>query len=211
MATASPRVRVLRGFEAADADLGTVRTQGARHLVVDPELVQGAIDDGYRVGYQAGFDAALLDAAAAIDARERQRAADVAAVMERLTAAATSIESEHAEVVAIIEHQTIALAIDIAETLTGHAVATATEPGRAALERALQLAPHGPPVTAYLHPDDCETLGNIAAIDTFVDRGITIVASPDLDRGDCIIDIDATRIDARIQPALDRVREVIES
>ena len=63
---------MLRGVEPQAADLGTVRAQSARHLVVDPELVQGATDDGYRVGYQAGFDAGLLDAATAIDVRERQ-------------------------------------------------------------------------------------------------------------------------------------------
>ncbi len=211
MTTAVRRVQVLRGFEARDADIGVVRSQGARHLVVDPELLQGATDDGYRVGYQAGFDSALEDAAAAIESRERRRSEELASVLDQLANTASFIESDHADIIAAMQHQVIALAIDIAETLIGHELATGSDVGRAALDRALQLAPKSGPVTAQLHADDYATLENSGEINGYADRGITITVGTELSPGDCIVDVEATRIDARIAPALQRVREVLYS
>ena len=93
--------------------------------------------------------------------------------------------------------------------LVGHSIAHNTESGRAALRRALQLSPPGCPVTARLHPDDCATLGSVADLDEYANRSVNIIEDPALQRGDCVVDADATRIDARIAPALDRLREVI--
>jgi flagellar assembly protein FliH len=209
MTTATRKVRVLRGFDADDVDVSRIRTRTYRDLVVDPEVVQTATDDGYRIGYQAGFDAALADAAAAIDSREQQRASNLAAVIQELAEAAERIEEHHSAIVAEMETQIVALAIDIAETLVGHDIATSTNPGLDALVRALHLAPTTNAVSAQLHPDDYATLTASADWERFADQGLTIIENAQLQRGDCIVDAEATRIDARLAPALARVREVI--
>ena len=209
MTTATRKVRVLRGFDAIDTDISRIRTRSYRDLVVDPEVVQSATDDGYRVGYQAGFDAALEDAAAAIDSREQQRANSLNAVLETLSIAAMRIEADHHEIVEEMQRQVIALAVEIAETLVGHEIAVATNAGLDALTRALQLAPTAQVVTAQLHPDDFATLAASHEWERFAAQGVSILANATLQRGDCIVDADATRIDARIAPALERVRETI--
>ena len=209
MTTATRKVRVLRGFDAVDADISSIRTRSYRDLVVDPEVVQSATDDGYRIGYQAGFDAALQDAAEAIDSRERQRSQSLVAVLDELGSVAMSIEQSHGHIIEEIQRQTIALAVDIAETLVGHEIAAAANPGLDALTRALQLAPTAKVLSAQLHPDDFATLSLSPDWERFDLQGLSIIENPSLQRGDCIVDADATRIDARIAPALQRVRETI--
>src|SRR5882724_2676313 len=90
--TTGPRVRVLRGLEptestATRADLGTVSARSARDLVVDPSLVRDATDEGYRIGYDAGFTAGLSDAAEAIDSRERSRGQQIQTLLAELQSA----------------------------------------------------------------------------------------------------------------------------
>ena len=208
MTSTTRRVRVLRGVEPQAADLGTVRAQSARHLVVDPELVQGATDDGYRVGYQAGFDAGLLDAATAIDVRERQRAADLRSTLTKLEQSVTDVADNHARMIETIDSQIIALAAELAEVIIGRELAATSQAGFDALRRALQFAPHGAAAVAHLHPDDIQTLGDTTAV---FGHELTIQADPSLDRGDCFVDIDSLRIDVRIQAALQRVRESVTS
>jgi flagellar assembly protein FliH len=202
-----PRVRVLRGIQPSAADIGTVRARAARDLVVDPALVEEATESGYRAGYDAGFTAGLEDAATAIDSRERARGDQLHAVLEQLHVAATALATDHRSIIADIEARVVAIAVDVATELVGHDVAQRDERGRAALGRALRFAPDGAPVVARLHPDDVATAG----VDTDAAGGdsIRIVADPTLAPGDCIVDVGATRIDARIAPAIERVRAVL--
>lgn len=206
MATA-PKVRVLRGVSVQAADLNTVRSASARTLVVDPELVRAATDDGYEAGYQEGFDAGLQDSASAIDARERQRSSAVADVIERLALASDRIAQEHDLVLADIETRIVDLACALAETIVGHELSISTNPGRDGLVRALQFAPETGHVHARLHPDDAALLGDVDGI--LGRRSLTITPDASLMAGDCIVDIDSTRIDARIAPALARIQEVL--
>jgi flagellar assembly protein FliH len=206
------KVNVLRGVAATTADLGTVRARIARDLVIDPELVRDATDEGYRSGYNAGFTAGLEDAAAAIDAREQQRRAEVHAAVERLAAETHALDARHTAVIADIEDRIIDVAFEIATVLVGHEIAVATAPGRDAILRCLQLAPIDGTVVARLHPDDVDTASpnsSDAGNDSTYGRTLSIVADATLARGDAIVDIGPTRIDGRIAPALERVREVL--
>lgn len=205
--TTAPKVRVLRGVTVKAADLDTVRASGARALVVDPELVRAATEDGYDAGYQAGFDAGLADSARAIDTRERQRSAAVADVIERLNAASERIAQEHTGVLTEIESRIIDLACALAETIVGHELSASTNPGRDALVRALQFAPETGHVHVRMHPGDAELLGDVAS--TLGRRSLTVTSDSTLTTGDCIVDIDSTRIDARIAPALARIKDVL--
>lgn len=206
MSTAAPRVRVLRGVEPQAADLGAIRTHRARQLVVDPALVQAATDDGYRAGYQAGFDAGLADAAEAINAREASRASDLNATLQRLEQATALIREDHDEIILSVEHHVMRIAAELAAIIVGRELSTTEHPGLEALQRALQFAPRGAAATAYLHPDDMLTLGDYR---TAFDRDLEVVEDPTLQRGDCVLDIDAMRIDSRIADALQRVRDAV--
>ena len=205
---ATRRVRVMRGVTTDTADLGTVRSQSVRHLVVDPHLVQSATDDGYRAGYQAGFDAGLADAAEAIDIRERKRAGALQTTIATLAQATDDLAGDHANIIDGIESQVVALAIEIARIIVGRELTTTSEPGIDALQRALQLAPDGVPAVAHLHPDDAATLG-AQFIDDQV-RELSIVIDESLVPGDCIVDINAMRIDARIGGAFERLVELMQ-
>ncbi len=204
----APKVTVLRGIDASAADLGTVRARIARDLVIDPELVRDATDEGYRTGYNAGFTAGLEDAAAAIDAREQQRQAELRSVVQHLASAVDGLDARHREVISEIEQRIVAVACDIAEALVGHELALAQAPGRDAITRCLQLAPADGTVIAHLHPDDVAT----AAVDDPVvtyGRAVRIVADASLTRGDAVVDVGPTRIDGRVGPAITRIREVL--
>jgi flagellar assembly protein FliH len=202
------RGRVLRdsdGFRAAD--LGTVRAAMARDLVVDPALVQHATEDGYRSGYDAGFAAGLEDAAAAIESRERTRGEQLQAALERLAIEVDVVADRHREVITQVEDQIVRVAFDIAEAVLGREL-RATDQGAAdAIHRALQFAPPSGPVVARLHPDDLASLTHPEQL--LAGRALTVVADPSLAPGDAIVDVGPARIDARIAPALERIRAVL--
>jgi flagellar assembly protein FliH len=207
--TSGPRVRVLRGLHPAAADIGTVRAPIARDLVVDPALVQDATESGYRAGYDAGFTAGLEDAASAIDSRERTRSEQLRSTLDQLRAAADALGTEHRSIVADIEARVVDIAVAVATELVGHDLAHSDERGREALARALRFAPEGAPVVARLHPDDVATADLESVHAELGSRNLSIVADTTLRPGDCIVDVGATRIDARIAPAIERVRAVL--
>ena len=203
--TSGPRVRVLRGLEPTPADLGTVRARVARDLVVDPALVRDATESGYRAGYDAGFTAGLVDAAAAIDSRERARTEQFGAVLDTLRAAADTLGTEHRSIIADIEARVVDIAVEVATELVGHDLTNTDERGREALARALHFAPEAAPVVARLHPEDIATADLESLHSVRASRNLTIVSDLTLAPGDCVIDLGATRIDARIAPAIERV------
>ena len=88
-----------------------------------------------------------------------------------------------------------------------HELAISTNPGRDALVRALRFAPETGHVHARLHPDDAALLGEMDAV--LGRRSLSVTADPSLQSGDCIVDVDSTRIDARIDAAFERIAEVL--
>lgn len=211
---------VLRGLTPADQrppappaaeptaiDLAVVRSRAARELVVDPTLVEEALEEGYRMGYDAGFQAGLEDSAAAVQERERARDEQVRTAIAALLGAAEDLRHRETTARTALEDQIVAAAFAIAETIVGHELRHAEQRGRDALARALALTPEDGLVTARLHPDDLATVGDVETLAP--GRALEIVADPTLSPGDCLLDVEACRIDARIGTALDRVREVL--
>ena len=191
----------------ARADLGTIRAPAARDLVVDRSLVDGALSDGFRAGYEAGFETGIAEAAQAAAAREQSRAQQVQSVVAQLGAAAEILREREGTAVEIIEEQVALVAFRIAEVLVGHELAASTAPGLDAIARALPFAPKDGMVTAYLHPDDAETLGDPAAV--LAGRARAVVPDAPVAPGDAIVEVAGCRIDARVDAALDRVRELL--
>lgn len=186
------------------ADLGTVTARPARGIVVSAELVESAKQDGYAAGHDEGYAEGYQQGIAAAEGHANL----LGQLVQRLAAAADELSAREATARADIEDQVVAVALQIAEVVIGHELAQPDTRGRDAIARALALAPERGHVTARLHPADIAVI-DPAAMST--GRTIDIVPDPTLAPGDCIVDVGACRVDARIGPALERAREVLES
>lgn len=170
---------------------------------------------GYAAGWAHGVQAARLMAEAeqhaAAAQRQRAEARHTAEVQRAITAldtAAGDLEQRSAPGAHEIEDMIVSAALTIAEALIGTSLRDHETRGRAALLRALALAPAGEDVVVALHPDDLAVLdGKADHLD--LSRSITLVADPSLAPGDALATCGATAIDARISAGLARVREVL--
>jgi flagellar assembly protein FliH len=200
--------RVLRDVSVTPADLSQVSARVARTLVVAPELIEGALRDGRRAGYEDGYSSGYADGLAEARVRTADLADRLIGLVPRLDDAATDLYAREATARVHIEDQVVSVAFEIAQALLGHELHHAEQPGRDALARALEFAPEQGHVVARLHPDDLAALGDPA--DLAPGRSLTIVADPGVQPGDCIVDVNGCRIDARIDTALERVRSVLD-
>jgi flagellar assembly protein FliH len=220
--TSSPDLpsRLVRG--AAAADLPAAPLEG----LLDPlqrsgldELATAARQDaraeGYAVGWAQGRRAAeeAAQREAAIAAAERaefaaRSQASLVSALRALTAAADALEGRAVAPAAELSAAVVATSFELAQALIGRELTLATEPGIDAIRRALPLAPENRPVTARLHPDDASAARS-ALPTANLGREVLIVADPSIEPGGAVVDCDATRVDAQLGPALDRVREVL--
>lgn len=168
-------------------------------------------------GYAAGWAAGQRAAAAAAEADREAILAEVTeletartdAVHRAVTAvqqAAESLDRRNALPAAELEDLVAAAAFAVAEAVVGHELRISTTLGADAVRRALAQAPQGRPVSVRLNPQDYATLDGTAPQ---LGRQVTLVADASLAPGDAIAECDATRIDARLAAAIERVREVL--
>lgn len=212
--------RLVRG--AAAADLPSAPLEG----LLDPlqragldELSavarQAARAEGYAVGWaqgrRAAEEAAQREAtAAAVERAELAKRSETAmlSALQALAAAADALEGRAVVPAAELSAAVVEGAFELAQTLLGRELTLTTEPGLDAIRRALVLLPENRPVTARLHPDDASvTRAALAAAE--LGREILVVADPSVEPGGAVVDCDATRVDAQLGPALERVREVL--
>jgi flagellar assembly protein FliH len=198
------RGRVLHGASVAvAADLGVVSSRAARAIVVNPELVEGAMRDGFTAGHTEGYTSGYADGLEA----GRAHAAKLAGRVQRLSVAADALATRETTARAEIEDQVVATAIDIAAAILGNQPSQPGELAQGAIARALALAPEQGLVKARLNPADVAAIGDAAPIAT--GRMLELVADSSIAPGDCIVEVGACRVDARISTALERVREVL--
>jgi flagellar assembly protein FliH len=172
---------------------------------------------GYAAGWAHGVRAARLvsDAEAHVATANRERAeaertAEVRRALTALDAAATALEHSAAPSAHEIEQLIVSSALTIAEALIGDALRDDEIRGRAALARALSLAPAGEDVTVALSPADHAIVTAITGTGsdgTGLGRTVTLVADATLAPGDALASCGATTIDARLSTGLARVRD----
>jgi len=209
LSRASTKARVLRDVSVvAPADLGQVTARVARTLVVSPELIEGAIRDGNRAGYDDGYTSGYADGLAEARARTEDLASRLSGLFPQLVEAASALYAREATARVEIEDQVINVAFEIAQVLVGHELAHTEQRGRDALARALAFAPEQGHVLARLHPDDLAAIGDPA--DLAPGRSVALVPDASLHPGDCIVDIAGCRIDASLDATIARIRAVLD-
>lgn len=199
------RGRVLRGAQvgAAVADLGTVSSRAARAIVVDPAIVEAAARDGYTGGFEEGYEAGYAEGLG----RAEHHTEMLRVLVGRLGQAAETFGARETLAREDVEDQVVATAFRIAEAIIGRTLEDPGERARTAIARALRLAPETGIAVARLNPADAAAIGDPATLAT--GRALELVADPGIAPGDCIVDAAECRVDARIDAALDRVREVL--
>jgi len=203
------KARVLRDVSViSPADLGQVSARVARTLVVAPELIEGAIRDGNRAGYDDGYSSGYADGLAEARSRTEDLAARLTGLFPQLGEASSALYAREATARVDIEDQVINVAFEIAQVLLGHELTHSEQRGRDALARALAFAPEQGHVLARLHPDDLAAIGDPAELAP--GRSLAVVADTGLRPGDCLIDVAGCRIDARLDATLERIRAVLD-
>jgi flagellar assembly protein FliH len=167
-------------------------------------LVEAIRRQAYAEGFAQGRDDGFLEGAAEA-ARQVVEAAEP--VLGALVAAAQDLQARDAVTLAELDDVVVGFAMDVARTVAGHELTTETDPGRAAIARAIGLAPDRGDVLVRLHPDDVAMLGEIETLAP--GRGITVVTDASVQPGGCLLDVGACRVDAQIAPALARVQKVL--
>ncbi len=163
---------------------------------------------GWAEGRRAADEQALADAerAAAERAAEQDRqAAEHERALAALRSAAQMLESSVAQVCAVIEAQSVEVALQLTEAVVGREVALAEQPAADAVRRALTLVPEGTTVTVRLRPEDRSALDP----GEFAGYGVRLVDDSTLASGDAMVETDTAVVDATVAAALARVREVL--
>ena len=199
------RGRVLHDVQvgAVAADLGTVSARSARGIVVSTELIESATRDVYEAGFAQGFDQGYTDGIA----QAAQHTQLLAGLVQRLGQAADVLLSRETTTRQEIEHDVVATAFQIAEAIIGREIAQPDTRGVDAIARALELAPERGLVTARVSPADLAVIGDAGQLAT--GRALELVADPSVAPGDCVVDVASCRVDARIDRALARIREIL--
>jgi flagellar assembly protein FliH len=201
---AGPRVGILRGLTTSDQP---VRTDPRAAISGTPAAVADVRREAEEAGFAEGYAAGM---AAARAAHEEQVAAYVqgcATTLTALDAALADLRAHEAVGLQQVADQTAALALEIAEVVLAREVASAADPGRDAIARAIGLVPDEGDVIVRMHPADLARLADVE--DLLPGRAVGLVPDPAVGAGGCIVQVGATRIDAQIATALDRVVEVL--
>lgn len=207
--------RIIRGGEARRLrpapvtplhELSLLGEDGARMEAAIDEARTHGYHDGHAAGYRDGWDAGERAARASVAAVLWAR---IEPVLTALRGATADLAERDAVRLEEIEPELIGLVLSMTEALLGRELACAPSPVRDAMRRALAFVPDRGEVTVFVHPDDADTIG---AVDDLVPgRDLRFVGSATVERGACIVDVGACRVDAQLAPALERVRSVLRT
>ena len=170
-------------------------------VVLEPQQILTMQEQAQADGYRVGMEAAQADAQAAAERAQTQIRSALDALAGATTQAAAALRSEQKR----LEAAAVELSFDIAEAILAREVELAANPGRDAVARALAELPATGPATIRLHPDDLAAMGEG---DVFPPE-TKVVADPSVGRGGCVLDVGAAMLDARIETALQRVRQIL--
>lgn len=170
-------------------------------------LGEDPVDTDRERGYAAGYDEGKAAAAEEFRRAERVRDSEVERSLQALGTAVDAAARALDERVDALSRALPGLLFALVEAVVGRELAVATDPGRDAIARALALSPPKEPVVARLHPDDVARLGDLGEVGG--NREITVVADAAVAPGDAVVEVGPSRIESRMDEALERVRAVL--
>ena len=197
---------------------GTAETRPAplskvEDLVIEPyrhgrgpfeAALEAARTQGHADGYARGIEEGRR---AGQDQAMREFSELLAPALEALEAARDLLVARDALHAEEIEGALMALAVDVAEVLVGHELASVDAPALDAVRRALQLAPQRGDIVVHLSPADMELVHAVAPLAP--GRSVEVVADGSVERGGCLLRVGSCTIDAQLAPALERVRTAL--
>jgi flagellar biosynthesis/type III secretory pathway protein FliH len=190
-----------------------LRGQTSQLSIVDPEALlvleedlsserdrtlNAAWDAGYADGLERARATAECEAEQARTTFGRARLA----LSDAATQAASAFELERRR----LECGAVELAFALTKAILARELELSRSPGEEAITRAVSESPAGCELIVRLNPADVETIGD----ETRLDAATRIVADPSIGPGSCVLEIGTTVVDARIDTALERVRQVFD-
>ncbi len=177
-------------------------------------LREHARQEGYAAGHTEGSEAAGAVVAEAERAAEA-RLAEVQARWERrlvsataaLGAAVTQLEQAALPVAEDVRDSVITIVLTLVEDVLCRELALADSPVVDAVRRALTLCPADAPTVVRLHPDDLAELPAEALAE--LPDTVRVVGDLSVERAGAVAETGATRVDAQLGAALERVRAVL--
>jgi flagellar assembly protein FliH len=151
---------------------------------------------GYADGLAAGRDEAIAEV------RERAEA-----LLGQLDAAVQAHQTRQTRTFDELSDDVARFAYATVDALLGRELALAESPVRDAVEHALRFTPDRTAAIVILHPDDLELLGAVG--DLAGARAVEVLGDATVQRGGCVVRAGECEIDARIDAALERVRELL--
>jgi flagellar assembly protein FliH len=188
--------------DAAAAAGGSSPASAAPHraATIDPaELDRVRLEAsarGYADGLAAGRDEAIAEV------RERAEA-----LLGQLDAAVQAHRTRQARTFDELSDDVARFAYATVDALLGRELALAESPVRDAVEHALRFTPDRTAAIVIVHPDDLELLGAVG--DLAGPRAVEVLGDATVPRGGCVVRAGECEIDARIDAALERVRELL--
>jgi len=186
---AAPDPEVLR----REAELARQRAQqaAAEALVREEQQRQDAVRQAREGGYQDGYRDGLAAMESFKQSYAAQCGAQVAAVIQKMHDRLEQVELDLAQRVG-------GIALDVARQVVRSELAQRPEHVVAVTQEALSVllvsARH---VAVRLHPDD-HALVVQGCAELLSARGARVVADPQLERGDCLVESDIGTVDARV-------------
>jgi flagellar assembly protein FliH len=175
-------------------------------------------DRAHAEGYAAGFAEGAAAAEVVVAQAEAEAGVRLAEVQTRWERRMVSAAAALGDAVRRLEQTTVPVAeevrdsvlsavVTLVEDVLGRELALAVSPGLDAVRRALTLCPEDAPTVVRLHPDDLAEVPADALAD--LPAAVTVVGDPRVERAGALAESGATRIDAQIGPALERVQAVL--
>jgi len=168
---------------------------------------------GYAAGWSQGAQAAQESVRREVDDHRAQLTAMLDAERLRLSAAvealnAASDQMHRVTAPAVEQHVDTVLdaALQLAEAVLTHEPLAAQSPGRDAIRRAMAGAPDVQAIRIRLSTQDATTLA-----DTDLPDGVTVLADPELQPGDSVLEHAIGSVEILLQAALQRARSVLQS
>ncbi len=205
--TSGPRVGILRGVgtssRTVQTDIRPHLPSGVNDLAALEAAQARAVGQGYAEGYAAGRDEAMQE----IAAQHERFTTGCHEALGAMESAVTQLAGRESDALDTVADQAAALALRIAEIVLQREIATAVDPGMDAVARAIGFIPDNGQINIHLNPEDLRRIGEVEGLAP--GRSIALVGDPTVMSGGCVIAVGATRIDAQVPAALERISEVL--